>query len=80
VSDASVNGPDELLSAKYHAMMRAYAKLKTTEGFWSILKRGIVGSFDKISKKYLHLYVAEIQFRYTNRENADIFETAIREC
>lgn len=49
----------------------------TIEGFWSILKRGIVGSYHKVSKKYLPLYVAEFQFRYNNRDNADIFGTAI---
>ena len=52
----------------------------TIEGFWSILKRGIVGSFHKVSHKYLPLYVAEFQFRYNNRENADIFGEAIKGC
>jgi hypothetical protein len=47
------------------------------EGFWSIFKRGIVGTFHNVSKKYLHLYVAEFQFRYNNRSNDDIFGTAI---
>jgi hypothetical protein len=49
----------------------------TIEGFWSIFKRGIVGSFHKVSAKYMPLYVAEFQFRYNNRFNADIFGTAI---
>jgi hypothetical protein len=52
----------------------------TIEGFWSILKRGVVGTFHKVSKKYMPLYVAEFQFRYNNRENADIFGTAIGGC
>jgi IS1 family transposase len=52
----------------------------TIEGFWSILKRGIVGSFHQVSRKYLPLYVAEFQFRYNNRENTDIFGTAISGC
>jgi len=52
----------------------------TIEGFWSILKRGIVGSYHKVSAKYLPLYVAEFQFRYNNRQNADIFGEAIRGC
>jgi hypothetical protein len=49
-----------------------------TDGFWSIFKRGIVGTFHKISAKYMPLYVAEFQFRYNNRENADIFGAAIK--
>jgi transposase-like protein len=53
---------------------------QTIEGFWSILKRGVVGTFHKVSAKYLPLYVAEFQFRYNNRGNADIFGTAIRGC
>jgi transposase-like protein len=52
----------------------------TIEGFWSIFKRGIVGSFHKVSKKYLPLYVAEFQFRYNNRFNCDIFGAAIEGC
>jgi len=52
----------------------------TIEGFWSIFKRGVVGTFHKISKKYMPLYVAEFQFRYNNRDNSDIFGTAISGC
>jgi hypothetical protein len=52
----------------------------TIEGFWSIFKRGIVGSFHKVSRKYMALYVAEFQFRYNNRFNEDIFGTAIGGC
>jgi transposase-like protein len=50
---------------------------QTIEGFWSIFKRGIVGSYHKVSRKYLPLYIAEFQFRYNNRFNDDIFRTAI---
>lgn len=52
----------------------------TIEGFWSIFKRGVVGTFHKVSKKYLPLYVAEFEFRYNNRLNQDIFGAAIAGC
>ena len=50
------------------------------ENFWSLLKRGVMGTFHKVSKKYLPLYVVEFQFRYNDRGNADIFGAAIRAC
>jgi len=49
----------------------------TIEGFWSIFKRSVVGSYHKVSAKYLPLYIAECQFKYNNRFNDDIFGTAI---
>lgn len=52
----------------------------TIEGFWSIFKRGVVGTFHKVSRKYLPLYIAEFQFRYNNRDNPNIFGTAIAGC
>src|SRR5260370_16768118 len=50
----------------------------TIEGFWSLVKRGIMGTFHKVSRKYLPLYVNEFEFRYNNRKNADIFGAAIK--
>lgn len=52
----------------------------TIESFWSIIKRGVVGTFHKVSKKYMPLYVAEFQFRYNNQLNPDILGAAIGGC
>lgn len=53
---------------------------QTIEGFWSLIKRGVMGTFHKVSRKYLPLYVAEFQFRYNNRSNANMFADAIARC
>jgi transposase-like protein len=53
---------------------------QTIEGFWGLFKRSIVGSFHKVSAKYLPLYVAECEFKYNNRFNVDIFGAAIAGC
>jgi len=47
------------------------------ESFWSLLKRGIIGTYHNVSKKYPPLYLAEFSFRLNNRNNPDIFGTAI---
>lgn len=39
----------------------------TVEGFFSIFKRGMKGNYQHCSKKHLHRYLAEFDFRYTNR-------------
>jgi transposase-like protein len=53
---------------------------QTIDGFWSLIKRGIMGTYHKVSAKYLPLYVAEFEFRYNNRKNADIFGAAVARC
>lgn len=50
--------------------------LNTIEGFWSIFKRGVVGTFHKGSTQYPPLYVAEFRFRYNNRGNIAARPTA----
>jgi len=49
----------------------------TIERFWSQFKRGVMGTFHKVTPKYLPLYVAEFEFRYNNRLNPDIFGAAV---
>jgi transposase-like protein len=41
--------------------------INTIEGFWSIMKNGIKGSYRAISKKYLPFYLAEFSYKYNNR-------------
>jgi transposase-like protein len=39
----------------------------TIEGYFSIFKRGMKGVYQHCTKKHLHRYVAEFNFRYSNR-------------
>ncbi len=38
------------------------------EGFFGIFKRGMRGIYQHCGKQHLHRYLAEFDFRYTNRE------------
>ena len=46
------------------------------EGFWAILKRGIMGQFHWVSKKHLDLYIDEFCYKYNARNNDEsvVFE------
>ena len=49
----------------------------TIDGYWGLLKRGIIGSFHQVSIKHLHRYLSEFQFRWNNRKAQDIFMLVI---
>lgn len=50
----------------------------TVESAFSLLKRGVVGSFHWISAKHLHRYLSEFEFRF-NQRNKDIFGLTMAE-
>jgi transposase-like protein len=47
------------------------AHTNTIEGFWSLLKRGIVGIYHFVSVKHLDKYIDEFEFRYNTRDNSE---------
>lgn len=58
-----------------HHTRREYVRGDVTtngvEGWFSLLKRGIYGTFHSVSKKHLHRYVSEFQFRSNHRKVDD---------
>lgn len=47
----------------------------TIEGYFSIFKRGMKGVYQHCGKQHLHRYMAEFDFRYSNRAAKDIDDT-----
>lgn len=43
----------------------------TVEGYFSILKRGVNGVYHHVSRKHLHRYLGEFDFRYNARQVTD---------
>jgi len=50
----------------------------TVESAFSLLKRGIMGSWHKISAKHLQSYLDEMTFRFDRRKRSDLFIDTLR--
>src|SRR5258708_22582531 len=50
---------------------RGDAHTNTVEGYFSLLKRGVVGTFHHISRQHMDQYLAEFDFRYSHRDVSD---------
>jgi hypothetical protein len=43
----------------------------TAENFFSILKRGVIGTYHHWSEAHIHRYLAEFDFRYSTKDISD---------
>jgi transposase-like protein len=67
-----------------HGAVRHYDKeyvrgditTNTVEGCFSIFKRGMKGVYQHCAEKHLHRYLAEFEFRYSNREANGVDDVA----
>lgn len=67
-SHGTVNhGKDEYVRGNTHS--------NTVEGFFAILKRGVIGTFHHVSEAHLSRYLSEFDFRYSNRIALGITDT-----
>ena len=51
--------------------VRGNVHSNTVEGFFSIMKRGLNGIYHNVSRKHLHRYLCEFEFRYNHRHIDD---------
>jgi hypothetical protein len=54
-------------SAEAYVRLAGFAHTNTVENYFSILKRGIIGTYHHVSEAHLHRYLAEFDFRYNER-------------
>jgi transposase-like protein len=57
----------EIVNHGIEEYVRGEAHTNTIEGYFSILKRGIVGVYHHVSQQHLKRYLAEFDFRYNQR-------------
>jgi transposase-like protein len=61
----------QTVSHTQHEWVRGDASTQTVEGYFSLLKRGIVGTYHHVGDEHLHRYVDEFSFRYNRRKMDD---------
>src|ERR1700720_17133 len=59
-------------SANEYARLGGFVHVNSAENYFSIFKRGVVGTFHHISEQHLPRYLAEFDFRYNNRSGLGI--------
>jgi|ERR1017187_1661534 transposase-like protein len=69
--------PHEAVCHSAHEYVRGNVHTANIDSFWSLLKRGVMGTFHQVSKDYLPLYLNEFSFRHNNRKKGDMFAMAI---
>jgi transposase-like protein len=62
---------------KDRVYVRGDVHTNTVENSFSLLKRGITGSFHRISIKHLSRYLSEFEYRFNRRENPNRFEETL---
>lgn len=50
---------------------RGYVWTNTVEGYFSIFKRGMIGTYQHCGEQHLQRYLSEFDFRYSNRRISD---------
>lgn len=67
----------EIINHSHKEFARGQSHTNTIEGFWSLLKRGIVGQYHYLSDKHLNKYILEFCYKYNNHENENVFNNLL---
>jgi transposase-like protein len=64
-------GGHETVRHWMHEYARGDVTTNSVEGFFGMLRRGLDGIYHSVSRKHLHRYLSEFQFRHDHRELSD---------
>jgi transposase-like protein len=68
----------QTVNHSHHQYVTGTVHTQTIESFWSLLKRGIMGSFHHVTREYLPLYVNEFAFRFNGRNDPALFRKLLQ--
>jgi transposase-like protein len=66
----------EVVNHSMDEYVRGDVHTNTIESYFSIVKRGITGTFHHVSQQHLHRYLSEFDFRYNNRSALGVEDQA----
>lgn len=75
---ASFKEKHKTVNHKRKEYVRGDVHTNTVESAFSLLKRGIMGTWHRISIKHLPAYLEEMSFRFNRRKNPDLFIDTLR--
>lgn len=73
-----LNGKHRVVQHGTGEYVRGDAHTNTVESAFSLFKRGLRGSWHKLSAKHLQAYLEEMTFRFNRRKNPNLFVDTLR--
>lgn len=73
-----VGVPHKRIKHKQGIYVQGDVHTNTVESAFSLLKRGIMGTWHKVSAKHLQAYCEEMTFRFNRRKRSDLFMDTLR--
>jgi len=79
IAEAGVaQGKHKRIQHKAKIYVQGEVHTNTVENAFSLLKRGIIGTWHRISAKHLAAYLTEMEFRFNRRKNPNLFIDTLR--
>ena len=70
--------PPQTLPTTWQLYVDGDIHTNTVENAFSLLKRGVIGTWHSMSAKHLAAHLDEMEFRFNRRKNHDLFRDSLR--